>query len=139
LSRPPPEDLARRASNRTVVTQGGLANLARYHEQDDPAAYFEAAYTVLTGKTDIVGPEVGWELLGKATRLGDPSAQYFLGLLHIGGALGTPNDYASGLPCVTATTASARRWPSSVPRCRPPWKGPRRRPSTSRANGRRAR
>ena len=66
----PPADLAARASNRTVVTQAGLAKLAAYHKQGDATAYFEAANTVLTGKTDIVGPEVGWELLGQAVRLG---------------------------------------------------------------------
>jgi TPR repeat protein len=94
----PPADLAVRASNRTVVTQAGLAKLAAYHKQGDATAYFEAANTVLTGKTDIVGPEVGWELLGQAVRLGEPSAQYFLGLLTIGGVLGKADDYAGGLP-----------------------------------------
>lgn len=94
----PPADLAARASNRTVVTQAGLAKLAAYHKQGDATAYFEAANTVLTGKTDIVGPEVGWELLGQAVRLGEPSAQYFLGLLTIGGVLGKADDYAGGLP-----------------------------------------
>lgn len=102
----PPVDLAARASNRTVVTQAGLAKLAAYHKQGDAAAYFEAANTVLTGKTDLVGPEVGWELLGQAVRLGDPSAQYFLGLLHIAGTLGKPDDYASGLPLIEQAAAS---------------------------------
>lgn len=96
----PSGDLAERASNRTVVTPEGLSKLAAYHEQNDGAAYFEAAYTVLTGKTDIVGPEVGFELLARAVELGDPSAQFFTGALHIGGTFGKPSDYAGGFPLI---------------------------------------
>jgi hypothetical protein len=100
-----PPALLKRASNRTVVTSDGLGMLAKYHKHKDASAYFEAAFTVLTGKTKIVGPEVGWELLKVAVDLGDPSAQFFLGSLHVGGTFGKPSDYASAFPLIQQAAA----------------------------------
>ncbi len=100
-----PAGLLQRAANRTVVTTEGLSGLAKYHNHKDASAYFEAAFTVLTGKTTIVGPEVGWQLLKVAVDLGDPSAQFFLGSLHVAGTFGKPSDYASGFPLIRDAAA----------------------------------
>lgn len=92
-----PEALLARAANRTVVTEEGLSMLAKYHKQKDPAAYFEAALTVLTGKTTIVGPEVGFELLNQANVLGDPAANFFSGALYAAGTIGGKVNYPEAL------------------------------------------
>jgi hypothetical protein len=88
-----PDALLARAVNRVVVTDDGLALLAKFHKQKDPAAYFEAAYSVLTGKTTIVGPQVGFELLNQANILGDPDANFFSGALYAAGTIGGKVNY----------------------------------------------
>lgn len=94
----PPAGLLARAVNRIVVTDDGLAKLAAFHKQKDPAAYFEAAYAVLTGKTNIVTPQVGFELLNQANLLGDPSANYFSGALYAAGTIGGKVNYDAAFP-----------------------------------------
>lgn len=96
----PSEDLLRRATNRTVVTEPALSLLANYQDQDDAAAYFEMALAIINGKFPKYDPQIGFKALGNAVRLGNPAAQYYLGLLHVGGAFGKPSDYASGLPLI---------------------------------------
>ncbi|RYE39859.1 MAG: sel1 repeat family protein, partial [Hyphomicrobiales bacterium] len=85
--------LLARAADHVVVTDDGLAKLASYHKLKDASAYFEAAYSVLTGKTKIVGPEVGWELLNQANILGSPEANYFSGALYAAGTIGGKVNY----------------------------------------------
>ena len=92
-----PDDLLARATDRVVVTDDGLGMLAKFHKQKDPAAYFEAAYSVLTGKTTIVGPEVGFELLNQANILGDPAANFFSGALYAAGTIGGKVNYPDAL------------------------------------------
>lgn len=96
-----PESLLTRAANRTVVTKAGLGKVGAYLDNGDATAMFEAANAVLTGKFTGVGPEVGWQLLKQSADLGQPSALFFLGSLHVGG-LFTQNkaDYASGRPLI---------------------------------------
>jgi len=100
-----PAALLVRASNRTVVTPEGLGMANAYRQHNDASAWFEIAYTVLTGKTDKLKPELGFQALGEAARLGDPSAQFFLGALHVGGTFGKPSDYASGFPYIRDAAA----------------------------------
>lgn len=94
---PQPSDaLLARAAGHTVETQDGLARLAGYHKQKDPTAYFEAAYAVLTEKTKIVTPQVGFELLNQANVLGSPEANYFSGALYVAGTIGGKVNYDEG-------------------------------------------
>ncbi len=94
--------LARRATDRTVVTPEGLSQLALYHKQNDAVAYYEAAYSVLQGKVPDVAPAVGWSLLVKSSELGYAQAQYFEALLYINGTATGKADYASALPLIEA-------------------------------------
>jgi TPR repeat protein len=96
----PPERLARRAANRVVATQGGLAQLVTYYKKDDPTAWFEAAQAVLTGKVPQVEAAEGFAMLKKAADLGDPSALFMIGSLHVAGAVTGKADYAAGLPFI---------------------------------------
>lgn len=100
-----PAALLARAANRTVVTDEGLGMANEYRKHNDGSAWFEIAFTILTGKTDKLKPEIGFQALGEAVKLGDPSAQFFLGALHIGGTLGKPNDYAGGFPYIRDAAA----------------------------------
>ncbi|MDB5705455.1 MAG: sel1 repeat family protein [Sphingomonas bacterium] len=93
----PSDTLAKRATNRVVVTDDGLRRLAQYHKQDDAAAYFEAAVSVLQGKVPGVTPNEGYGLLKKASDLGDPNAQYQLASLYIVGTFGK-KDLVTALP-----------------------------------------
>jgi TPR repeat protein len=96
---PQPSDaLMARAADHFVVTQDGLAKLAAYHKQKDAAAYFEAAYSVLSEKTKIVTPQVGFELLNQANILGSPEANYFSGALYVAGVIGGKVNYEAGFP-----------------------------------------
>ncbi len=96
----PPEAVAKRATNRVVVTAEGHGKLVDYYKQKDAAAAFEAAYAVLTGKVQGVQPQVGFQLLQEAVALGDPNAQFFLAMLHIAGNVSGKADYASALPLI---------------------------------------
>jgi hypothetical protein len=96
----PPEALAKRAANRTVTTQEGLSQLVAYYKHDDPSAWFEAAYSVLTGKVPQVEAAEGFGMLKKAADLGDPSALFMIGSLHVAGAVTGKADYAAGLPFI---------------------------------------
>jgi TPR repeat protein len=103
----PGEELARRATNRTVVTDLGLQKTAMYRDNaKDPAASFELAYAVLTDKTTTLTPQQGFGLLFEAVEKGEPAAQYFLALLHIGGVMGKPDDYATGFPLIEKAAQS---------------------------------
>ncbi|RYD55906.1 MAG: sel1 repeat family protein [Sphingomonadales bacterium] len=104
----PPEALAKRATNRIVVTQPGLQTLIKFKALDDPSAWFEAAYAVLTGsvKLDGVTAADGFAMLKKAAELGDAPAQMFLGSLHIGGAVTGKADYTAGLPFIQSAAKS---------------------------------
>jgi hypothetical protein len=93
-----PDALLARGSNRTVVTAEGLGMVNEYSQHNDGSAWFEIAHTALTGKSAKLTPEMGFESLGRAAKLGDPSALFFLGALHVGGSFGKPSDYASGFP-----------------------------------------
>lgn len=96
----PPEELATAATNRTVSTENGLANVAKYLEQNDPVAYFEGGWAVVTGKAPSVSAAEGYAMLKKAAELGDPSAQYLLGMLYVAGNVTGKPDYASALPLI---------------------------------------
>jgi TPR repeat protein len=96
----PPEALAKRSANRTVVTREGLGQLVAYYKHDDPSAWFEAAYSVLTGKVPQVEAAEGFGMLKKAADLGDPSALFMIGSLHVAGAVTGKADYAAGLPFI---------------------------------------
>jgi TPR repeat protein len=98
----PPQALAERASNRTVSTEAGLVRLAVYVKQKNPAALYDAAMAVLTGKAPNVDPKEGWGLLKLASDLGEPDAQYRLGLFFAGGTIGGKADYAAALPLIEA-------------------------------------
>ena len=103
----PSEALARRASNRIVVTDLGLGKVATSRDKvKDPTASFELAYAVLTDKTKKLSPQEGFALLNEAVERGDAAAQFFLASLHIAGILGKPSDYASGFPLVQKAAAS---------------------------------
>ncbi len=90
--------LARRATDRTVSTDEGLSQLALYHKQDDPVAWYEAAVSVLQGKVPDVEAPVGWSMLVKSGQLGYAHAQYYEALLYIGGTATGKADYADALP-----------------------------------------
>lgn len=98
----PPEALAKRASNRIIVTAEAFGRLAQYHKQNDAAAYFEAALSVVNGKVPQVAVAEGFGLLKKASDLGDPDAQYQLGSLFIIGAFGK-RDLGAALPLLEAS------------------------------------
>jgi TPR repeat protein len=102
----PDASLALRATDRTVSTQQGLALLARYHKQDDPVAWFEAAMSVLQGKVPEVEAPVGWAMLVKSAGLGYAPAQYFEALLYINGTATGKADYATALPLLEAAAKS---------------------------------
>ncbi|MES2986481.1 MAG: tetratricopeptide repeat protein [Pseudomonadota bacterium] len=93
----PSEALAKRASNRIIVTDKGLNTTADY-SQADPAALYEIAYTALTGNTQDLSPAQGLQFLQAAYAKGDPSAAYQLSQQYFAGNLGKPQDYAGGIP-----------------------------------------
>ena len=102
----PNASLALRATDRTVTTQEGLGHLALFHKQDDPAAWFEAAISVLQGKVPEVEAPVGWAMLVKSAGLGYAPAQYFEALLYINGTATGKADYATALPLLEAAAKS---------------------------------
>jgi TPR repeat protein len=102
----PDASLALRATDRTVTTQQGLQRLSQFHKQDDPAAWFEAAISVLQGKVPEVEAPVGWAMLVKSAGLGYAPAQYFEALLYINGTATGKADYATALPLLEAAAKS---------------------------------
>jgi hypothetical protein len=97
-----PDSLAGRAANRTVSHGETINRLARYIDQDDPLAFYEAGRAALAGNVDGVGDEGGVEFIKKAADLGDPEAIFYLSRLHLGGSFGTPLDFASAIPLFDA-------------------------------------
>jgi TPR repeat protein len=102
----PPEALAERAANRIVSTEAGLGRLSLYVKQKDPAALYEAAMAVLTGKAPQVDPKEGWGMLKLASDLGEPDARYMLGLFYVAGTITGKPDYAAALPLIEAAAGS---------------------------------
>jgi TPR repeat protein len=104
----PPASLAKRASNRTVVTPHGLKLLVKFNQQNDGSAYFESAYAVLTGAVKLEGvtPQDGFAMLKKAAELGDPPAQMFMGSLYVAGVATGKPDYAGAFPFIEAAAKS---------------------------------
>lgn len=96
----PDAALAARAANRTVTTLDGLGMLAKYHKQDDPAAFHEAGLSVLAGKVPQVGPGEGFGMLVKADSLGHAPASFLVGALYVGGSATGKQDYAGGFPYI---------------------------------------
>ncbi|RYD55907.1 MAG: sel1 repeat family protein [Sphingomonadales bacterium] len=94
----PPEPLAKRATNRTLVTAQGLDKAIDYHEQKDPSATYEIAFAVLSGSNKELTVGQGLTLLEEAYKLGDPTAAYQLSQQYFSGNMGKPQDYAGGLP-----------------------------------------
>ena len=103
----PPEALAARAVNRTISTEAGLARLAVYVKQKNPSALYEAAMSVLTGKAPSVDPKEGWRMLKLASDLGEPDAQYKLGLFYVAGTITGKADYVAALPLIEAAARSS--------------------------------
>lgn len=102
----PPEALAKRAVNRTMVMSQALNKAADYAEKDDAAALYEIAYSALTGNTSEVTPQQGLNILRNAAALGDPSASYQLSQQYFVGNMGKPQDYAGGLPSLLRAATS---------------------------------
>lgn len=94
----PPPALAQRATNRIVTTAQGVSKIADYAEKDDGAALYEIALAGLTGKISEVTPAQAMNILKRAAAAGDPAANYQLSQQYFSGQLGTPKDYAGGLP-----------------------------------------
>jgi TPR repeat protein len=94
----PPEALAKRATNRTMVTAQALGKAVDYHDQKDPSATFEIALAAMTGTTKELTPGQGLTLLEEAAALGDPSALYQLSQQYFAGNFGKAKDYAGGIP-----------------------------------------
>ncbi|UZK65630.1 tetratricopeptide repeat protein [Sphingomonas sp. M1-B02] len=104
----PPAALAKRATNRTVVTPHGVKILVNFKKQNDGAAWFESAYGVLTGAVKLPGvtPADGFATLRKAVELEDPPAQLFMGSLYITGVATGKEDYAAALPFIEKAAAA---------------------------------
>ena len=93
-----PDSLVERATNR-IVSHGETVNrIARYIDQNDPLAYYEAGRAALAGTIDGVGEGDGVEFIKKAAELGDPEAIFMLARLHLGGTFGTQQDFDSAIP-----------------------------------------
>jgi TPR repeat protein len=95
-----PDSLHERAINRTVSNGETISRLAKYIEQDDPLAYYEAGRAVLAGNVDGVGDDGAVEFISKAAELGDPESIFFLARLHLGGTFGVPSDFDSATPLI---------------------------------------
>ncbi|RYY23314.1 MAG: sel1 repeat family protein [Sphingomonadales bacterium] len=93
----PPEALAKRAAERTVITAQGLDKVADYATKDDPVALYEIAFTALTGNTKDLTPQQGLGLLIKSAKLGDATAAFQLSQQYFNGLAGK-QDYAGGIP-----------------------------------------
>lgn len=102
----PPEGLAARAKNRDVATEEGFAELAAYLPQGDPAAHYEAARAILSGKISDVRPEEGYQMMKKAADMGDANARTFIASLHIAGMVTGKPDHASALPLIVGAAES---------------------------------
>jgi TPR repeat protein len=61
---------------------------------------------VLHGKVQGVEAKEGYAMLGKASELGDPTAQFMVGSLHVAGAVSGKPDYASAVPLVEKAAAA---------------------------------
>lgn len=97
----PPADLARRSANRTVVERATQVRLLKFHQQKDAAAYYEAGLSVVMGKVDGVAKPEGFALIRIAQELGDPTAQFEWGNLHVLGIFtGGKPDHKSALPFI---------------------------------------
>lgn len=99
---PPPAALAKRATNRMVVTGPGLKMLGSFSRQRDPTAYFEIGNVVLYGKVKgmDLSPQEGFTAMRAAADLGDAHASYMIGLLYIAGVATGKPDYAGGFPFI---------------------------------------
>ncbi|HEY0148364.1 MAG TPA: tetratricopeptide repeat protein [Allosphingosinicella sp.] len=102
----PPEELAKRASNRVIATKDGFAVAYSYSKLKDPAALLETGFSVLQGKMPGIDKAVGIEPVLEAAKLGEPHAQYFVASLHSAGSFGKAQDYASALPLMEAAAKS---------------------------------
>lgn len=97
----PPPELAKRAVDRTVSTQQGLARLATFMEAGDPSAYFEAGWAVLNDKVPSVEKPQGLAMIKKSSDLGYPPAQFLIASGYIAGSFGE-KDYKTALPLIEA-------------------------------------
>ncbi len=95
-----PDSLKDRALNRTVSNGETINRVARYIDQEDPIAYYEAGIAVLAGNVDGVGDDGAVEFIKKAADLGDPEAIFMLARLHLGGSFGVPSDFDSAMPLI---------------------------------------
>ncbi|WP_172449852.1 tetratricopeptide repeat protein [Porphyrobacter sp. HT-58-2] len=79
----PPDALLAQATNRDVVTQEAFYQLTQYVQQGDAAAHYELALATLNGRVPDVDASLGIATLAEAARLGDPSANYLVGVLRM--------------------------------------------------------
>ena len=92
-----PDALLARAVNRDIVTQQAFYQLTQYVQQNDPAAYYELAMATLNGRVPDVDRGIGLPTLVEAARLGDPSANYMVGILSSQQSGLGPKDEAKAL------------------------------------------
>jgi TPR repeat protein len=79
----PPDTLLGWAVNRDVVNQETFYQLTQYVQQGDPAAHYELALAAMNKRVPGIDPSVGIATLKEAARLGDPSANYLVGILRM--------------------------------------------------------
>ena len=103
----PPEALAARAANRTIMTGPGMKMLGTYALQDDAVALFEFGYRVLTNPGKLtVSPSDAAAMIRKSGDLGYAHANLVIGSLFISGQATGKADYAAGFPFVEKAGAA---------------------------------
>lgn len=100
---PAPDDtLLSWAINRDVVNQESFYQLTQYVQQGDAAAYYELALAAMSGRVPGVEKTVGLDTLEEAARLGDPSANYLVGILRMQPSGLGPQDEATAIRYLTS-------------------------------------
>ena len=93
----PPETLLGWAVNRDVVNQETFYQLTQYVQQGDPAAHFELALAAMSKRVPGIDPSIGIATLKEAAQLGDPSANYLVGILRMQPSGIGPKDEAKAI------------------------------------------
>lgn len=93
----PPDALLAQATNRDVVTGEAFYQLTQYVQQNDAAAHYELALAAMNGRVPGIDKSIGVATLKEAAQLGDPSANYLVGILRMQQSGIGPKDEAKAI------------------------------------------
>lgn len=102
----PSDTLLAQAINREVVNEESFYQLTQYAQQNDPAAYYELGFATLMGRVPDMSKDIGFQTLRESARLGDPSANFLVGILRMQPSGLGPKDEAKAIEHFAAAAKS---------------------------------